>query len=93
MKRSLATIFICSALMFGAMSGAYAWHYAGGGLWNYGVDRHHVWSHYLHGTKCHGATAKGKWTAYSGDTRRGVIAKAQAAPRRWFADQAYYNHC
>ena len=96
-RRVLATVIAASLITLGSAGAASAAHsYVGGGEWFRGVTgvpgAGEVYSHYHHGSACHGATAVGTRTVRV-NRNAGQWARA-AAPRANGNNQSYWrNSC
>lgn len=69
--------------------------YTQGGIWDYGVSKKYVWSHYHHNKKAHYSKVRGKYWSSSGYTPKGKWAKASAEKRGgwqvWRLNKAFYG--
>lgn len=66
--------------------------YVGGGTWEYGLTITTSYSHYYHGSRCHGATAVGRTVVRTNNIAAGRWARADA-PRAVANNQQYWRHC
>ncbi len=95
--RALATALTAAVIALGGGTAALAAHsYVGGGEWLWGITgipgSGEVYSHYLHGSACHGATAVGTRTVRV-NRNAGQWARANA-PRANGNNQSYWrNNC
>lgn len=95
MKKFVLTMLIAIIISTSAgVANAYQINISGG-KWNYGISNTYVWSNYYHGSKGHGSTAIGKYTSFSGYTKRGNWSYASAhAVSKWQigkTNKTYYN--
>ncbi|PWV48603.1 lactococcin 972 family bacteriocin [Nocardiopsis sp. L17-MgMaSL7] len=96
-SRVFATFLTAVVIALGSGTAALATHsYVGGGEWLWGITgvpgSGEVYSHYLHGSACHGATAVGTRTVRV-NRNPGQWARANA-PRANGNNQSYWrNDC
>lgn len=94
LKKKVLSLLAAGALSVGVVGPAAAVVVdAEGGKWDYGNANGIVWSHYYHGSQCHGSSVVGNIRVNSGNTRPGVWARASAESRWWASDKSYYRKC
>ena len=98
--RKINTITRCTlalaagAAVLGIAAPAYAQVISiGGGTWDFGENGSTVWSHYYHGSACHGSSVYTNVVKRSPDTAAGSWARISAAARPWQVDSSYWRHC
>ncbi len=63
-----------------------------GGIWNRGIGRTTVWSHYKHNKKRHGSSVKGKRFVDSGCVAKKKVSRAETKRALW-GNRTNYNFC